>query len=128
MNLEKGRPVKLPEEVMNTVLVEEKYPMEYLSRKISIPKDREGIICGEAVVGKSYIDSFNHMNNARYHELALEYIPEDFDFNRVRMDYKKPSVCGEKLIIVKYDEENSIKIVIKGEDDSVKGIFEFSKF
>ena len=68
------------------------------------------------------------MNNARYPELALEYIPEDFDFNRVRMDYKKPSVYGEKLIIVKYDEENSIKIVIKGEDDSVKGIFEFSKF
>ena len=128
VNLEKGRPVKLPEEVMDTVLVEEKYPMEYLSRKVSIPKDKEGVICGETVVGKSYIDTFNHMNNARYPELALEYIPEDFQYNRVRMDYKKPSVYGEKLIIVKYEEEDSIKIVIKGEDDSVKGIFEFSKF
>ena len=127
MDLKKNRPGKVPEEVLNTVLLEEKYPMEYLSRKISIPKDREGILCGEAVVGKSYIDSFNHMNNARYPELALEYIPEEFEFKRVRIEYKKPAVYGEKLIIFKYDEENSIKIVIKDEEGSVRSILEFSR-
>lgn len=127
VDLKKNRPVKMPDEILNTVLLEEKYPMEYLSRKISIPKDEEGFICGETIVAKSCIDSFNHMNNARYPELAVEYVPDEFKYKRLRIEYKKPSVYGEKLTFTKYEKENAITIVIKGEDDKVKAILEFSK-
>ena len=125
VDLAKNRPAKVPQEVLDTVLLEEKYPMEYLSRKIEVPKEG-GVVCGKTLVAKSVIDSFNHMNNARYPELALEYIPDDFFFDRIRMEYKKPSVYGETLVFVKYETENKITIVIKDENDAVKGIFEFS--
>ena len=43
------------------------------------------------------IDYNLHMNNAQYIRMACEYLPEDFDIKRVRVEYKKPAKLSELI-------------------------------
>ena len=77
MDTEKQRPVPVPAALGENYGLEEKYPMEYAPRKIQIPKGGEKK--EPLTITRAYLDSNQHVNNARYVQIAEEYIPESFD-------------------------------------------------
>lgn len=90
VDLESGNPTQIPDRIVNEILIEEKFNMEYLSRKIEIPDNIPQKLPGIHVL-KSHLDNFNHVNNSKYVMMAYEYLPMDFKTKRMRVEYKIPA-------------------------------------
>ena len=130
MDRDAGRPVKLTQEEISGYEVGKKIDMAYEPRRIKLPKiwiEKETF-----TIKKSDLDTNQHVNNARYIEMALEYVPEDFLIGQVRAEYKQSAIyndtvlpkiniegdsvivvlCnanGEMFVSVKFDKESKIK-------------------
>jgi acyl-ACP thioesterase len=94
-----GQPVRVPYEEGTCYGSEEKFPMEYCSRKIAMPPDMEQ---GEPYTVSCHdIDTNGHVNNVRYIELAYEQLEELQNSEkiwRVRAEYKRAAVKGDLVV------------------------------
>lgn len=94
----KQKILKIKPEDTNLYKLSEKIEMKPVSKKISEPLYGESI--GKILVDKSYIDSNNHMNNQKYIEVAMRYLPEDFKkFTSMRIEYRKSAMLGDDIFI-----------------------------
>lgn len=111
MDMTEGRPTKISDGDMRGYDLEPKYPMTSLGRKIKVPDILHDV---ETVrVHHADIDFNGHMSNARYIQMAAEYLPAGLDIHRIRVEYKNQS---------QYDENLTIKCAIEAiQTDSVSG-------
>jgi len=110
MDSESGKPVKLTEEAISGYEVDERIDMVYEPRRIKLPGtwiEKETL-----VVRKSDLDTNHHVNNARYIEMALEYVPDDFIIRQVRADYKKSAVYKDIILPKIHIEENMMTVAL----------------
>lgn len=123
-----GRPVKITDEDRKGYDTETEYPIEKSGRKIKLPKDIPH--AGEVKVCRADIDFNGHMSNARYIQMAMEYVPFDADITRIRVEYKKQSKYGEKLSVgcIYEDAEcgGHYILTFTGEEGQVRAIVEFT--
>ncbi|MDR2627179.1 MAG: hypothetical protein LBC40_04010 [Dysgonamonadaceae bacterium] len=96
VNLETGRPEKLPPEVLGSMKIDPRLEMEYLSKKIALPPCSAEKL-PPVKVSRGDIDFNRHMNNARYVQTALELLPPGFEITRFRIEYKMPAKYGDLL-------------------------------
>lgn len=95
LDIKSGRPVKADEDIVSHYTLEERLPMEYASRKVTIPEN--GTLMAPVRVGREHIDTNHHMNNARYVGLAMNYIPLDVEVKELRVEYKKQAYPGDEI-------------------------------
>lgn len=103
-----GRPIRIPDEVSAHYPDEPKLDMDYCDRKVAVPEtyeEKESV-----VVQKYFIDSNNHVNNAKYVMLAEQYLPEEFQVKEIRVEYKIAAVLGDKMIPRVTVEENQTTV------------------
>jgi acyl-ACP thioesterase len=103
-----GKPQPLPREQTAVLVMDPKADMEYLGKKI-VPPGEGRILRREAPVPvrRNDIDFNRHMNNARYVQIACEYLPEDFEARRLRVEYKIPAKPGDVLYPEVYEEPDN---------------------
>ena len=111
-----GRPIKIPADVSAHYPDEPKLEMDYCDRKITLPEEyeeKEGI-----VVPKYFIDTNNHVNNAKYVMVAEQYLPEDFDVKEIRVEYKLAAVLGDLMVprVSVTENEVTVALVTSGGD------------
>lgn len=74
-----------------------------------------------------HIDVNNHVNNAFYAALALDYLKPEFinedDIKRLKVYYKKEAVYGDDIDLYYYQEPNGIYIEMKTKDTVNAQIF-----
>ena len=87
---------RIPQSEIDKVSVNQRIEMEYLDKKIAVP-DISGRRIGLIEVKRSDIDLYLHMNNVKYIEVALNLLPEAFEINRLRVEYKKSAKLGDLL-------------------------------
>ncbi len=106
-----GRPLRITDEVSSHYPDEPKLEMDYCDRKIVIPEQYNEM--APITVPKYFIDTNNHMNNAKYVMVAEQYLPEDFSVKEIRVEYKKAAVLGDVLIprVTVADEEVTVALV-----------------
>lgn len=121
-SLSNGKPCKIPEEVCNKYTIEPEYPMEYASRKISLPEGLEQL--GEHKVTRSLIDTNHHMNNSRYVYFAMDYVPEQKQIRQLRVEYRKASYLGEKLYMYGKETEEGLYLALQNEQGEIKAAME----
>lgn len=116
LDTETGRPLRVTkEDAASYGQGEQPMEMEYAPRKLSIPKELEP---GEAVrVMKCHLDTNKHMNNCQYVQLAMEYLPEDFELGQIRVEYKTSAKCGDVIVPYYQMEENGLAVVLKDQKD-----------
>lgn len=105
-----GRPIRITDEVSSHYPDEPKLEMDYCDRKIAIPEEyeeKEGI-----VVPKYFIDTNNHVNNAKYVMVAEQYLPEEFKVSEIRVEYKVAAVLGDMMIPHVTIKENEVTVVL----------------
>ena len=90
IDVKTGHPVKASEEERAAYPVEEKLDMKPLGRRIRIPEERQEM--GGFTVRQYHLDSNHHVNNAQYIRLSQEYIPADFQVQRLRAEYKRQHI------------------------------------
>ena len=105
-----GRPIRIPEDVAAHYPDEPKLEMDYCDRKITLPEayeEKEGI-----VVPKYFIDTNNHVNNAKYVMIAEQYLPEDFNVKEIRVEYKLAAVLGDMMVPRVTIKENEVTVAL----------------
>ena len=129
VDLSTGRPIRMPETLLNRLVLDEEIPMEQLPRKIPIP-EQGGEAFEEFRIPKNFEDFNGHVNNARYVELAEEYA-HDFSGDRIRVEYKTPARWNDFVIPVVYREkegepERRRTVALTGRDGTLYASVEFS--
>jgi acyl-ACP thioesterase len=95
---------------------EEPLEMDYASRKIPMPKG----ICRQGApvrVQRCHLDTNKHMNNCYYVQLALEYLPEDFELGQIRVEYKNSAVYGDEIVPYYCEEDTGVSVVLKNREN-----------
>ena len=123
MDTETGRPAKPSEELIQKYTVEPAIEMEEISRKISVPDELEAV--DWITVRKYHIDTNQHVNNSQYVQMALETFPQEFSAKKLRVEYKKSAVFGDRIYVKKAVEEERTVIALCNEQDEIFAVVEF---
>lgn len=113
MDMAKQRPIPVPGELAARYSLEEPYPMEYAPRKIVLPKDGEEK--APIVITKAYLDANQHVNNARYVQIAEEYLPEDFAIRELRVEYKRQAFAGDRIYPLTAKTEDEWLVILNND-------------
>lgn len=125
LNHSTGRLAKLPPAITANVVLDPRYTMEYLDRKIHLP---EGHYTKHTAieVRKDDIDYNLHMNNAQYVRVANEFLPNEFEVKRLRIEYKLPAKYQELLYPEILEADNGkIYIAFLNEKGQQYAVMEF---
>ncbi len=104
--LDTQKPVKISEELVQSVQKEPKIDMEYLPRKITLP-DNEPDSVIKVPVHSFYIDMYSHVNNARYLDMIDDLLPKDKSVKGIRTEYKRPLKYGADALIKVWNRQGS---------------------
>ncbi len=126
VDAQSGKPLRISPEDAAPYVLEPAYPMEYAPRKISLPEFQPAAAtdgqaqpgqspcvlessgkctvptriapgCPPVTVTKMFLDTNNHVNNARYVQLAQSCLPESFQIRRMRAEYRRAAVLGDVI-------------------------------
>ncbi len=110
LDMQKGRPVPVPEDMLKKYVLEPRLDMEYASRKITAPGERS--LREPITVKKHHLDTNHHVNNQQFIGMAMDYLPEDFVVGQVRAEYRRQAFLGDVLVPgVLYNGENYIVVL-----------------
>lgn len=112
-----GRPVRITDEVSSHYPDEPKLDMDYCDRKILIPE--EYVEKEPIKVPQYFIDTNNHMNNAKYVMVAETFLPEDFTVREIRVEYKTAAVLGDVLYPRVTEQGKDVTVVLVNENGNV---------
>ncbi|MDD3402105.1 MAG: thioesterase [Hespellia sp.] len=124
MDTKKGRPTR--PEAKDTALygLEEPLEMEYKDRKIRLPEQTEEK--EPFPVRRYHIDTNEHVNNAEYVQMAMEFLPRDLKVKELRVEYKLAAVLGD-VIYPKVAVENQRSVVeLCDKNGALYAVAEFS--
>lgn len=125
MDMKKGVPVRLTQEMADRYVLEEKLPMEYAPRKIAVPQGGER---QEAFpVTKQHLDSNHHVNNGQYIYMAMDYLPEDFVVGQMRAEYKKSALLHDVIVPVVYEQDQVVTVSLCTQEGLPYAVVEFTK-
>ncbi len=123
IDTESGRPVKPTEEEVSVYEIGKPISIEEVSRKIKVPEGATEV--DTFPVHKYHIDTNAHVNNSKYIELACEALPEDFEVKKLRVEYKKAAVLGDRMVLKRVIEKHRIAAELCDEEESTYAIVEF---
>ncbi len=123
-DIKKQAPVRIQQEYVDMYGHEEKLPMDYKPRKVLLPKV-EGRQEEAFRVRKSDLDTNGHVNNAKYIDMALEYIDDAHKIISMRADYRKSALYGDCIIPVIYEDNNQIYVELRNETQETFVVVEF---
>lgn len=95
---------------------EEPLQMETAAPKLRKPK--ESVPVGEIVVPYSFLDTNGHMNNGRYVEVALEYLPKDMQWKTLDVVYKQQALAGDRICTKLTEQEDGITVALTDDADA----------
>jgi len=127
INLLTEKPFCMPDDIIKSIPLYDKFPMEYHSRKIIIPNN-EAVMANLTTVSKYHLDYNKHVNNAKYVSIAEEYLQENFKAKRIRIEYKTPAKYKDILMPYIYCiNDNSIVVNLCNDKGESYAVVEFTK-
>ena len=94
-NTEKLRPVRIPQEMLNSYETHDFEDEFFTYKKPEMADDVH--VKYEIRIGNKDIDTNKHLNNQRGADLLMDALPYDFEFNDIKLLYKKPCFLGDEL-------------------------------
>lgn len=126
MDMEAMRPIRVNEDMIKAYVIEDRLPMDYAPRKITVPQT-EGV-CEERVeVKRHHLDTNLHVNNGQYVRIAMEYLPKGFVIGQMRAEYKKQARLGDMILPVVYDTGNKVAVALNNHEGQTYCAVEFQK-
>ncbi len=94
----KMKPAKTSDEELKRYGFSPRLEMEYTPRKISLPDEMQTV--DRLVVQEHSADMYQHLNNAMYVDIASDYLPQEAEIKRIRVDYRKQMKVGDTMLIL----------------------------
>ncbi len=144
INLEKGTPGRIDDSIIATYPLDEKLPMNYAPRKISVSENAIVYSADEKRVGMHHLDTNNHVNNGQYIRIALQacgivaereglYELKELSGSRedmqIRAEYKQQAHLGDVIYpeVHVFPEGTGCTIFLKDEQGIPYSIVELTK-
>lgn len=125
LDTETGKPTAATELMLERYGLEERIPMEYAPRKILVPQG--GSKQEPIMVQKHHLDTNHHVNNVQYVDMAMAYLPENFDILQFRAEYKKQAFLNDMLHPYVVNADGKCVVSLEDEDGKPYVIMEFSR-
>ena len=125
LNVEKGLPEKVTEDISSAYPKEDKIEMEYLPRKITIGGIEEAQ--DTLIIGKHHLDCNDHVNNGQYIKMAAVYLPEDFVIYQMRAEYRNQARLNDIIYPYTYKGDNKITVCLCNEEKIPYVVVEFQQ-
>jgi len=119
-----GRPTKALERSRIGYSGEPRFEMDYQDRKIIMPIDMEEI--ESFYVKRNQLDTHLHVNNVKYIEMALQYLPEDFELKQLRIQYIRSAILGDKITAKLTNKDGKIYISLDSDEGKPFATLELS--
>lgn len=121
---EKLKPVRIPEEMLNSYEVHDFEEDFFTYRKPEIITDINPVYTVR--VANKDIDTNMHLNNQRGADLLMDALPYEFKFNNISLIYKKPSFLNDELEVCVKEITNGyyVHMQTKEKEVCVVGNFE----
>ncbi|MEI0550770.1 thioesterase [Brachyspira intermedia] len=123
VDLSNGNLIRVPSSFIENFKFDEKQEMNYLPRKIKVDNNLLKEV-DRFKVKKYFIDDNNHVNNARYIDMAIDYV-DDY-YKRIRIEYRVPAALADTIVVKKAVIENKVLLKFDSEDNKTYAILEFS--
>lgn len=98
IDLQKIKPVRAEEKVLNAYQIGEPIDMNYAEKGKLTMDVESSVVCDSITVSDIHLDTNNHVNNGKYVEMALHFVPEGFEIKRFRAEYIKSAVLNDVLV------------------------------
>lgn len=124
MDMEKMKPVKATQKMLEAYKLGERLEMNYASRKILIP-DKEGVEQEMVEIKYHHLDTNHHVNNGQYVRIAMEYLPKGYKIRQMRAEYKKQAVLGDNMYPFIYTDGTVTVVSLNSEEGQPYCVVEF---
>ena len=125
LDLKKARPTRILPEMAEAYKLSPKLPVEWDSRKISLPESMEK---KEAFpVHKYHIDTNQHVNNGKYVSMAQEYLPQGFKIGKMRAEYRKAAVYGDMICPFVVQEPGKVTVNLADKEGKPYAVVELEE-
>lgn len=127
VSFETGKLARLSKEVLKTVQLDQKIDMDYSKRRIQLPEG-EAHTFPSFLARPSDIDFNKHVNNVQYVRMASEYLPQDFEPSRMRVEYKNQAKLGVEIVPQVHEAQDGTMFYVKlaGSAGEVFALVEFT--
>ena len=125
VSLESGHAVKLPRHVVESIAIEEPFPMEHGKRKVIVP-DVPARSFAPVPVLRSDIDLNGHMNNAQYVRIATDLLPAGFTPTHMRIVHDGQAKLGDEVLPQRFDEGGTCYFKLANGQGASLATLEFS--
>lgn len=124
VNFEKMIPARPTAEMLERYVLEPKFDMEYLERKIRVPEG--GKSKEEIVVKPHHLDTNKHVNNGQYIAIAMECVSREKEVKRLRAEYKKSAMLHDVIYPVVTETDRIVTVSLNAKDGQPYCIVELS--
>lgn len=124
MDTDTGRPVKVPPEVLKDYPLEPRLAMREYPRKIREPeggKEQEPFL-----VAKAQIDTNGHVNNSQYIRMAEDYLPDGFETEILRVEYRSQARIHDVIVPVVHSQDDTITVGLHGNSTETYAVLTFT--
>lgn len=125
LDMETGRPYRVPAEISEKYPLEEPLEMKPLGRKIQMPSG--GDFLTPVTVGREHLDTNHHVNNQQYLAIAMRYLPEKFTIGSLRAEYKKQAHLGDQLVPYVVSDGGKVMVALQDEAGAAYMAAEFER-
>ena len=123
INVKTGRFEMPNEDMIKGYPIEERIPMDYAGRKISVPTG--GVAKDAITVALHHLDSNHHVNNGQYVAMALEFLPDGSEIKQLRAEYRKQAFLGNVIVPYVAKEDSRVVVALQDSDGKPFAIVEF---
>lgn len=123
VDTEKQCPVRITDNDLSGYCMEAQYDMPAVKRKIPVPTDCDSYPA--ILIDKDQIDTNQHVNNARYIQLAECYLPESFHVHQIRAEYRSSALLGSTILPKVHLDSTTCTIVLTNETNQIYAIVAF---
>lgn len=95
LDLKKGRMKKIDDKQAALYPLSSPYPMPAIDRKVELKEDAE--LLKNFKVQPIDIDSNGHVNNGKYIQMAMAYLPDNTAVRELRVEYKAEAKLGDTI-------------------------------
>lgn len=127
IKLDGMKPYRLSKDALDSIFDETPYEMAYVGRKIKFDDSHP---TGETIkieVQPSFIDYYQHLNNAYYVDFAVNLLPENFHYSSISCEYRFPYSKGEIIYLDLFKKSLGFFVRFSDAQGKVHALIEFKE-
>ncbi len=116
LDVNRQRPVKIPDEELQLYGGDEKLDMDYAPRRVRLPKEALLREAEPIRVTPQHLDTNHHVNNGQYVQMAMHSLADGRTPREIRTEYRMQARLGDVIVPGIFEENDSVYVSLHDAD------------